>query len=130
MELESPLVSHLRDGRRSRFRYTFLTMDDRIAALEARRVELVAQLATVSSELSDAREEIRRLRGAIETHREQTGHNLCWLNDVKLWETLGDGNMAYPHDTLPPEEEFAMGCRAYYASRKNNSCAGCAGKCC
>jgi hypothetical protein len=101
--------------------------------LEQRRRELVEQLALVSSELSSAREEIRALRGAIKTHREQTGHNLCWLNDVKLWEVLGDGKTTYPHDTLPSEEEFKMGCAAFYASRKKECDAeqgGCCGGVC
>lgn len=92
-------------------------MEERNQDLEERRKQLVEQLAMVSADLSAAREETRRLRSAIETHREQTGHNLCWLNDVKLWEALGDGKTNYPHDTLPPEEEFAMGCKAYYRSR-------------
>lgn len=82
-----------------------------------RNEELVVELARVSAEASDAREEVRRLRTAIETHRDQTGHNLCWLNDVKLWEVLGDGVSAYPHVSIPSEEEFFLGCRAYYASR-------------
>lgn len=89
----------------------------RLRAAEARKRKLVAELMLKSAEAVEAREEARRLRRAIETHRDHTGHNLCWLNDLRLWKTLGDGKRAYPHDTVPPEDEFLTGCRAYYASR-------------
>jgi len=61
----------------------------------------------------------RRLRMAIETHRDQTGHNMCWLNDWRLWQALGDAQSPNPDNpkAIPPEREFQIGCRAYYASR-------------
>lgn len=68
-------------------------MQETLESLQKRREELVGELARISAELSD----------------------------VKLWETLGDGKTEYPHNTLPPEEEFAMGCKAYYLSRKKDA---------
>lgn len=93
------------------------SLGTRLRASEARRRKLVVELMRRSAEAVEAREEARRLRRAIETHRDHTGHNLCWLNDLRLWKTLGDGKPVYPRETVPPEDEFLTGCRAYYASR-------------
>lgn len=63
-------------------------------------------------------QEALRLRSAIETHRAQTGHALCWLNDVELWKAIGeDEGAAYPHETLPVREEFLKQCGRFYESR-------------
>ena len=61
-------------------------------------------------------EEALRLRGAIRRHRDKTGHELCWLNDLVLWQELGE-SASYPHDTLPVREEFLGQCANYYESR-------------
>jgi hypothetical protein len=61
-------------------------------------------------------EEALRLHDAIRSHRDKTGHELCWLNDVELWKTIGE-NPAYPHDTLPVREEFLGQCSRFYESR-------------
>jgi hypothetical protein len=58
------------------------------------------------------------LERAIHKHRSQTGNNLCWENDLELWQIL-EGSEQYPHDTLPPEQEFLRNCKKYYDSRKN-----------
>jgi hypothetical protein len=60
--------------------------------------------------------EVRRLREGIRNHRSQTGHSLCWLNDVALWRLIEE-ETAYPHDTLPVREEFLANCERYYQSR-------------
>ena len=100
------------------------TSEAQMAALELqleqlrkRRDELVVEVMTRSGEVSDAQAEVRRLRTAIEIHRDQTGHNLCWLNDVELWTALEDGSTEYPHATIVPPEEFFVGCKAFYESR-------------
>ncbi|MBI4276406.1 hypothetical protein HY629_01050 [Candidatus Uhrbacteria bacterium] len=86
--------------------------------LRKRNDELVVELMQQSANASEAREEARRLREAIVTHRDQTGHNMCWLNDRKLWGALGDGSSpTLAEMAIPPKEEFLTGCRAYYASR-------------
>lgn len=60
--------------------------------------------------------EVLRLRSAITTHAAKPGHELCWLNDVALWTTVGiDGD--YPHDAVPVREEFLAQCARYHASR-------------
>jgi hypothetical protein len=61
-------------------------------------------------------QEVRRLRDGIRQHRSQTGHSLCWLNDLELWRLL-DTDAAYPHASLPVREEFLENCKRYYASR-------------
>jgi len=65
--------------------------------------------------MENLEEENRRLRAAIEKHREQSGHALCWLNDVELWSVLGPAQ--YPHASLPVREEFLKQCARYHESR-------------
>jgi hypothetical protein len=60
--------------------------------------------------------EVKRLRSGIREHQRQTGHALCWLNDLDLWRLL-DPQADYPHATLPVREEFFGQCRTYYESR-------------
>lgn len=77
--------------------------------------------------LREARKEARRLSMLIKIHKLHTRHNLCFMNDLALWrEGLNDQSIEYPHDTIPPEEEFDQGCEAwckpYYRSR--NKCQG------
>ncbi len=60
--------------------------------------------------------EVKRLRMGIRNHQAQTGHSLCWLNDVELWKLL-DKNAAYPHETLPVRDEFLANCKKFYVSR-------------
>ena len=64
--------------------------------------------------------EVARLRAGIKSHRSATGHELCWLNDVELWKLVED-NPAYPHETLPVQDEFLSQCRRYHESRLKNS---------
>lgn len=93
-----------------------------IESLRKRNRELVIEIVRRSAEASEAREEVRRLLGIIQTHKDQTGHNLCFMNDINLWrKAFKDSSIEYPHDTIPPEEEFEPGCevwcRPYYRSR-------------
>lgn len=60
--------------------------------------------------------EVRWLRNGIREHQRQTGHALCWLNDLDLWRLL-DPQADYPHATLPVRDEFFGQCRTYYESR-------------
>ncbi len=60
--------------------------------------------------------EVRRLRNGIRDHQRQTGHALCWLNDLDLWRLL-DPQADYPHASLPVREEFFGQCSKYYESR-------------
>jgi hypothetical protein len=60
--------------------------------------------------------EVLRLRSAIESRASKRGHELCWLNDVALWKTVGLES-DYPHDAVPVREEFLAQCARYQASR-------------
>ena len=60
--------------------------------------------------------EVLRLRNAIATHAAKRGNELCWLNDVALWKSVGI-DAGYPHDSLPVREEFLAQCARYHASR-------------
>jgi hypothetical protein len=84
--------------------------DEEIAKLTASRDEAVAAVAR----------EVARLRDGIKAHRQASGHELCWLNDVELWK-LVETDPAYPHDTLPVQEEFLSQCRRYHESRLKNT---------
>lgn len=56
-------------------------------------------------------EKATRLETAIRKHRSAQGQDLCWLNDVELWASLGDGVTA--DRQVPPWPEFMAGCVAY-----------------
>ncbi len=55
--------------------------------------------------VSTLAKEVLRLKQGIEDHRSNTGHGLCWLNDLELWKLL-DSEAPYPHETIPMKEEF------------------------
>ena len=73
--------------------------------------DLAEQVLKLLSEES----EVRRLLMLITIHKDQTGHNLCWMNDLRLWrEALNDSSIEYPHRTIPKHKEFVeVGCEAY-----------------
>jgi hypothetical protein len=79
---------------------------DRLRELAGGDDELVAALAA----------EVLRLQEAIRAHQSNTGHALCWLNDLSLWRTL-QPDAEYPHETLPVREEFLAQCARFYESR-------------
>lgn len=60
--------------------------------------------------------EVIKLKSAIQDHKANTGHKVCWLNDQELWRALEE-NPIYPHDTLPVKQEFLNQCEKYYQSR-------------
>lgn len=59
--------------------------------------------------------EIRRLRAAIRKHRDERGHDRCWLDDAQLYGVLGEPQ---PDTSLPPEPEFIENCRRFHALRQ------------
>ena len=80
--------------------------------------DVIEKLASASNN-SDERKlaaEVKRLREAIRAHAAKRGHELCWLNDVELWKSVGV-TAGYPHNTLPRREEFLTQCQHYYESR-------------
>ena len=80
--------------------------DDELAARTSAGDATVRRLAT----------EVLQLRTAIAGHAAKRGHELCWINDVELWKTIGI-DAGYPHDSLPVKEEFLAQCVRFHASR-------------
>jgi hypothetical protein len=61
----------------------------------------------------DLEAEVRRLRAGIRTHRDGTGHELCW-HHPDLWNLLPD---RVSHDVaVPPWPVFLRGCVRYRES--------------
>jgi hypothetical protein len=58
-------------------------------------------------------DEVRRLRQGIRTHRDSTGHNLCW-HHPELWGLLPEKQEPLP--TVPDWPVFLRGCLAYRES--------------
>ena len=54
--------------------------------------------------------EVRKLRAAIRTHRDSTGHDLCWHHPA-LWDLLPE--KIDPAIAVPPWEKFMRGCIRY-----------------
>ena len=57
--------------------------------------------------------EVVKLRAAVRTHRDSSGHNLCW-HHPDLWETLPE--RVEPDIAVPPWPRFMRGCVAYRQS--------------
>lgn len=58
-------------------------------------------------------EEVRRLRTGIRTHRDTSGHDLCW-HHPELWDLLPEPTD--PEVAVPPWPRFMRGCVAYRQS--------------
>ena len=54
--------------------------------------------------------EVKRLRAGIRTHRDSTGHDLCW-HHPDLWGLLPE--RINPHVAVPPWPKFLRGCLRY-----------------
>ena len=59
------------------------------------------------------RAEVRRLRAGIRTHRDSTGHALCWHHPA-LWGMLPERTDALP--VVPDWPQFLQGCLRYRQS--------------
>ncbi|MER6999391.1 hypothetical protein [Streptomyces sp. NPDC000410] len=57
--------------------------------------------------------EVKRLRAAIRTHRDSSGHALCW-HHPQLWGRLPEP--MDPQVAVPPWPRFMRGCVAYRES--------------
>lgn len=58
-------------------------------------------------------DEVRKLRDAIRTHRDSTGHALCWHHPA-LWGLLPEQTDPVP--VVPDWPEFLRGCIRYRQS--------------
>lgn len=56
-------------------------------------------------------EEVLHLRNAIRQHRNEKGHNRCWMDDDHLYHVLPERESAITH--LPPKEEWMTNCKIY-----------------
>ena len=57
--------------------------------------------------------EVKRLRAGIRTHRDSSGHDLCW-HHPKLWGLLPE--RMDPQVAVPPWPKFLRGCLRYRES--------------
>jgi hypothetical protein len=57
--------------------------------------------------------EVKRLRAGIRTHRDSSGHDLCWFHP-QLWGLLPEP--IAPEVAVPPWPKFMRGCLAFRAS--------------
>ena len=109
---------------------TSLTWEERYKRLDAHHIEetswmmnrikfLKADLYLSKKERNHYMEESKSLntfKDAIKTHREQTGHEMCWENDEELWTVLNDGVKI---DHTPPSWcEFITKCAEYRKSKE------------
>lgn len=67
-------------------------------------------------DLEVLRQEIVKLRNGIRKHRDQKGHDRCWLDDIELYKLLPDNVPAIT--TLPPKDEFLRGCENFWETRQ------------
>lgn len=58
-------------------------------------------------------EEVSKLRAGIRTHRDSTGHDLCWYQK-DLWSLLPE--KIVPSIAVPEWQQFMKGCVRYRAS--------------
>ncbi|HXH57487.1 hypothetical protein [Iamia sp.] len=63
--------------------------------------------------VDELRDEVRRLRTAIRTHRDSTGHDLCW-HHPDLWALLPEQGEGIPE--VPEWPQFLRGCIQYRTS--------------
>ena len=57
--------------------------------------------------------EVKRLRQGIRTHRDSSGHDLCW-HHPQLWSLLPE--RVDPKIAMPPWPKFLRGCVKYRES--------------
>ena len=58
-------------------------------------------------------DEVRKLRAAIRTHRDASGHELCW-HHPDMWALLPE--KTDPQPTVPEWPQFMRGCIRYRQS--------------
>lgn len=64
------------------------------------------------------RVEVMRLRNEIRQHRDEEGHDRCWLDDQRLYDILPDDKKA--NFVLPDREEFLENCARYWVRRRKD----------
>jgi hypothetical protein len=74
------------------------------------------QLGEKQAEIDRQAAKIERLRAAIREHRDQEGDDRCWLDDMRLYNALDEGQ---EDCTLPPKCEFLKSCERYWEQRQS-----------
>jgi len=64
------------------------------------------------------RGELRKLRSAVRYHRDQRGDDRCWLDDVKLYKALPEGEVQFAEFKLPCRQKFLSSCSKFWESRQ------------
>lgn len=64
-------------------------------------------------DLVQLKAEVLKIRTAIRTLRDATGHQLCWYVP-ELWNTLPE--KVLPHPEVPPLDEFLAKCSRYHTT--------------
>ena len=79
-------------------------------------VEIFHDLSLALLNRNELKAEVLRLRAAIRLHRDEKGHDRCWLDDQRLYSVLPEGVKA--DMILPCREEFLSNCARYWSSRQ------------
>jgi hypothetical protein len=66
--------------------------------------------------LDQLRAEVMLLRSGIRYHRDQRGHERCWLNDIELYSLLPE--LAEAEFLLPDQGAFLEQCALYWVNRQ------------
>lgn len=68
--------------------------------------------------IEDLEKEVNQLQSAIRRHRDEKGHDRCWLDDQELYKVLPEG-LSGVDQQLPSEEEFLGNCKNYFDHRQD-----------
>jgi len=60
--------------------------------------------------------QLQLLRDAVRKHRDENGHDRCWLDDQELYKSLPEVKDA--DYQLPPRQEFLHNCSKYWCERQ------------
>lgn len=66
--------------------------------------------------IKELKTRIEQLETAIRKHRDEKGHDRCWLDDAELYSVLPENQTA--DFKLPPCDEFITHCVKYWQLRQ------------
>lgn len=67
--------------------------------------------------LIELQQEVMKLRNSIRYHRDQKGHDRCWIDDYKLYALLEDIDQTSINYQMPDKKCFLDNCEKYYNER-------------
>lgn len=71
----------------------------------------------VDMSYGDLQVSVLHLRNGIRKHRDERGHDRCWMDDQRLYSCLPE--TIDIDTTLPPRECFLKNCEKFYENRQN-----------